>query len=483
MALGLVACSSSDNVIDGIDPNLNLNTYVSLSLKFPTPSNQFTKSLPGDFNSTGETWLGRDKIESVAVFLVNRDKGTVDLTELNSNLAIDNKGVLDPNIVIKTSAGDDIDVYAVVNGKKEIINELSSTEASGFKTQFESVQDYLVADVTAVKSEDNKIKEVVMMTNSEFKSIKPIKDIKKEEAPNSKNALTVPVERVVARAILTVGDNNEIKNKAGEVIATVKDIKYVVGQSNKNFYLTKKEGYLTPEPVYSFIPTGENLSSISANFDNANLNDFSEVSPITANTTANLKEILADEEVSKFVLPVTHEEDNYRKGNSTFFEVSAKIVPEAIVGGEDYQEGDDLFFGSDKKFYTDRDKAIEAGLKVSGFKGGVMKYIIWLNPNDIAKPKTSPTVRNQVYHAHISGFKEIGLPYNPLNPKDPNTPDVDNPTNPTDPENPENPDPNTPTNPIDPTDPLKTEETYLSVSVQVLEWGIHSYEIDLGNDY
>lgn len=77
----------------------------------------------------------------------------------------------------------------------------------------------------------------------------------------------------------------------------------------------------------------------------------------------------------------------------------------------------------------------------------------------------SPTVRNQVYHAHINSFKQIGLPNNPLNP---NEPDVfgDNPIN-----------------PIKPTDPLQTEDTYLSVQITVVPWGIHSYQIDLGNDY
>jgi hypothetical protein len=78
-------------------------------------------------------------------------------------------------------------------------------------------------------------------------------------------------------------------------------------------------------------------------------------------------------------------------------------------------------------------------------------------------PKVSPTVRNQVYHAHIDAFLRMGLPHNPLNPYDLND-DEDNPDN-----------------PISPYDPLKSDYTYLSVSVKVLPWTIHSYQISLSD--
>ena len=70
-----------------------------------------------------------------------------------------------------------------------------------------------------------------------------------------------------------------------------------------------------------------------------------------------------------------------------------------------------------------------------------------------------------MYHAHISGFKSIGVPNNPLNPKDPNT-DSENPIN-----------------PIDPTHPLENNDTYLSVEITVVPWGVSSYEVSLGQDY
>ena len=131
----------------------------------------------------------------------------------------------------------------------------------------------------------------------------------------------------------------------------------------------------------------------------------------------------------------------------------------------------------DGKFYTSRKLAEAKGQKATMYKGtgtadggAIMKYVLWLNPDKIPgatageKASMSPTVRNQVYHAHIKGFKSIGVPNNPLNPTDP-----DEPLN--------------PKNPIDPDDPLETEDTYLSVEITVLPWGMHSYQIDLGNDY
>lgn len=149
-----------------------------------------------------------------------------------------------------------------------------------------------------------------------------------------------------------------------------------------------------------------------------------------------------------------------------------------------------------RKFYTTRAKAEESGQKSVYYKGNkstgaIAKYIVWLNPDVVPgtgstkKASQSPTVRNQVYHVHITGFKKIGVPNNPLNPGIP-----EDPTKPVGPDNPINPkypadpnDPADPLNPIDPTHPLETEDTYLSVEITVLPYTVHSYEVDLGTDY
>src|SRR3712207_8142862 len=43
------------------------------------------------------------------------------------------------------------------------------------------------------------------------------------------------------------------------------------------------------------------------------------------NNIENVKKALTDEATSKFVIPVTHANDNYKKGNTTYFEVIAKF--------------------------------------------------------------------------------------------------------------------------------------------------------------
>ncbi|HJD92262.1 Mfa1 family fimbria major subunit, partial [Bacteroides coprosuis] len=214
-------------------------------------------------------------------------------------------------------------------------------------------------------------------------------------------------------------------------------------------------------------------------YDFSGLEQFTKVSKIESSTTVNIKDVLVKEAVSKFVLPVTHGEADYRKGNTTYFEVRAKFKPTSVLADTEkvYTEGSDLFLGmTDGKFYADETAAIDAvrgGQKVRAYRKGVMKYVLWLNPNavsggeaDQTKTKTSPTVRNQVYHVHITGFNEIGLPYNPLDPNEPTKPGTEDPGN-----------------PIDPTDPLELDKTYLSVKISVLDWGLNSYDMDLGNDY
>ena len=152
-------------------------------------------------------------------------------------------------------------------------------------------------------------------------------------------------------------------------------------------------------------------------------------------------------------------------------EIRASFLPLLVDGAAPvFTVPTTVFLGAnDNKFYSTRARAEAQGQKATEFKNGVMKYVLWLNPNSLVatvaepNPMVSPTVRNQIYHAHIDAFLRMGVPNNPLDPNDPN-------------------DPLNPENPIDPTDPLKTDFTYLSVSVKVLPWTIHSYKLSLTGD-
>ena len=239
----------------------------------------------------------------------------------------------------------------------------------------------------------------------------------------------------------------------------------------------KKSTYEVPDPVYTFVPT--DFATWAAGNDYFDYTGLASFTPVTQWTydIASIATPLGTEETSKFVLPVNHAVDQvtpelqrpyYKKGNTTYFEIRATFMP-LLVDGETstFTVPTTVFWGeNDKKFYSTRALAEAQGQKATEFTDGVMKYVLWLNPNalestpDDPNPKVSPTVRNQVYHAHIDAFLRMGLPNNPLNPADP-----DNTLN--------------PDNPINVEDPLKTDFTYLSVSVKVLPWTIHTYQYSL----
>lgn len=466
--------------------NAKPNTYVGISLQFPTMVSQ--RALPDDYNKTGN-WKGRDEIESIDVYLVNTGKGTVNKDSFHKDQfnEITSDGQLMPNLAVEATAGDNVQAYVVVNAHNTVKTLLDAATASDFATKFSDVVSLIASDVATMKG----TKEKVMMANIEAPqsvNIKP--NVTKAEAIAGQNRMDVKVERVVSRGIVSMKNNQEfdleVKDATGlKVLSTVKvkSVKYKVGQSNRKFYLMKKADWQTPDPVYSYIPsTSTPQSNGYVNFDYSD--ELSVIETSTDNKQEDIIKVAEKETKSKFVLPVTHEDNNYKKGNTTYFEIVAEFYPTEI-DGEVNTEVKTVFLGmSDGKFYSSRAKAESMNPKeekangwdkkqqATQYKNGKMKYILWLNPDKPygktgdEKMTKSPTVRNQIYHAYISGFKEIGVPNNPLNPNDPD-----------DPKDPDNPD-----NPIDPNDPLQNDKTYMSVSIQVLPWTLHSYSVDLSND-
>lgn len=474
LGLGFTACTSEDVP----DPEqAKGSTYASISIAFPKATN--TRALPEDYNENGE-WTGRDAIQSITVFLVNETVGTVDYSTFTTTSfnGIEN-GILKPNLAVKATPGESVKAYVVINDKNDkVTTDLKGATVAGFPAAFSAAVEAVAADVAAYEPD----KDVILMTNNvEPTAVSIVPNVSEEAAKlGDTNLIKVNVERVVSRAIVTIGTGVTktitIKNTQGQTASTITitDVKYAVGQSNKKFYILKHADFATPEAAYSYIPTTSNLDARSDYFDYAGLASFSTVSPIADKTNANVVAALVAETPGKFVLPVTHLDANYRKGNTSYFEIQATFTPDGVDGGSgNYTAGSNVFLGlNDGKFYTSRALAEASGQKSTLYKGGVAKYIVWLNPDYIPGDETdggklatkSPTVRNQVYHVHITGFKAIGVPNNPLNPDDPS-----------DPENPEN--------PIDPTDPLENEDTYLSVEITVLPYTVHSYEVDLGVDY
>ncbi len=511
ISIGMVACSNDD--VPQTPESLRGTTYASIAVTLPkAPS---TRALPDDYNKLTDDWEGIDKINTITVFLVNETLGTIDHSTFGTSQfeSIDENGVLKPNLAVKGTPGEAVKAYVVLNGNSDVLTTLKGTTPGAFAGVYATA----VAKNASDLASNDGTNDVIMMTNTELPTAIAI-EANVDEATaiaGTKNSVKVDVERVVSRALATVAAaaktatinvQDAMDNDVSTI--TIQSVNYVVGQSNKKFFLTKKAGYVTPDAVYGHVPSVDTWNPEL--FDNTGLSKSIAMQEATgaaaiADFNTALRTELAN---SKFVLPVTHETGKYEKGNTTFFEVIAIFKPN-LVDGAAYTAGADVFLGmNDGLFYSTRALAEASGQKATHYKGdgdtgAIMKYVLWLNPDKIPgaaageKATMSPTVRNQVYHAHIKGFKSIGVPNNPLNPKDPNNPqpkdpkdpgydpaDPWKPKDPTDPDyDPNNPGNENPKNPIDPEDPLETEDTYLSVEITVLKWGVHSYEIDLGNDY
>lgn len=456
------------------------DTYVGVRIAFPGATG--TRALPEDYNKNGE-WKGRDKIEKITVYLVYNDR--VDFATFNKDSfkAINEQGILAPNLAVKATSGQTVKAYAVINDVKDLTKELKTVSVAEFDKKFKELE-VTVTSVAQVATYESG-KDIVMMTNDTEKGVPEITiqaNVTEDEAKNgTSNRADITVSRVVSRAMVTIKEgadmNIPVKDSNGKEISkiTISEVTYAVGQSNLKFFNMRGKGvssdWTTPAPVYAYLPADGLHNEY---FDNADLKSMKELQKINDKTEANVQKALGGETFSKFVLPVTHADGDYKKGNMTYFEITCKFSVDKV-----YKEGDeisedvkdqDVYLGmSDGKFYTTRELAQKKGQQATKYKLGVMKYVIWLNPDGEYKEggkkiTMSPTVRNQVYHAHITGFKEIGVPNNPLNPDDPNDPD--------------NPD-----NPIDPNDPPETEKTYLSASITVLPWTMHSYSVDLSNRY
>ena len=325
---------------------------------------------------------------------------------------------------------------------------------------------------------------------------------------------------------------------ANFVAATVSKFTYAVAQGeNKFFFVQKanpnasadKAAYTTP--AYSVVnangdfwdPTQmRNYATVGESYDYSGLWKNTagyaqykglKVEALANNTLNDINTQLASKLQSEFVLPTLHkfneerDQTGYRKGNTAYIIVRALLTPKKFVDNNGALstttadiEGKDFYLGANGVYFLNKDHVQDpahygvVGQTAQKFIKGKVIYFAWLNPDDVAKAVNSPVIRNNVYHVQIKNVAGVGSNWNPLIPFDPNNPtfpgnpggtNPNDPNNPTFPNNPNNPDPR-PDNPlepiappVDPKDPLTFKETWMSVSVAILPWQVHSYEIEL----
>ena len=486
LLLGLASCKSDRQ--EAALQNGQCDTYVGVSVRFPAPE---TRALPDDHNKLDGEWQGRDVIKAIKVYVATTSNGT---TTISSNQFSEtsfggiNNGILAPNLAVEAKSGDQVKVYVVINDVNNKVTSILDQKAANGAT-FDDEFKKAVATVAAIAdvAKYDAEKDIVLMTNEKAPvdmTIAP--NVSKEDAIGGKaNRVEVRVSRVASRAIVTVDDQVkktiEVKRSFTDAqgvtkeettaTVTVKDIAYQVTGSALQFnVLEDRTNWKVAAPVYDFAPTSSTWADLVTEgatkmlFTDAG--DYQKALVKANNELASVKEALGEETFSKFVLPVTHAKGKYMKGNTTMFEIKATFTVDKIDDAPADETVKTVYLGlSDGKFYSTKEKAEAMDVNATStsekkqsakeYKNGEMYYYIWLNPdvdyNDLTKTiSESPTVRNQVYHAHITGFGEMGVA------------DKDE---------------------IKPDEPLETKKTHLSVQLQVLPWTIHSYKVDLINRY
>lgn len=508
---GMSACTKSMNGVDEGTTSATGDTYMSVTFSTANPNS--TRAITGEedesFNPIGE-YMGRDEIKSVNVYVINLpqeniDKKTFTTVTLNPDKN-DNTNDFRTE-AWKTTPGEKI-VYVYVNiAGTEIETELDKATS---KTAFEKANKkaYALTENGAVKAVYAKLeggKDIIAMSSKEGVDLTVTAGVKKAEAEamapaTPKNRAKVSVRRLVAQAAVTASAEKFNIESAGTTIATLGDLKWDVMQFEKKTYLAAqptearqdaKLAKFCMSPSFDFVTDdATNLFSSAADHYEYRAFKGEDVKTFTRKTNEeNVKAIVAN--TMKFITETTHQDGGkledaadpktgYRKGNTTYVIVSAKITPVDAAWAEGEKAtytangGGDLFLGvQDRKFYASLDNAKAANKStvitetdapntrdnVIKYTGGICYYVAWLNPNTATagEPIVSPILRNNIYHVNITGMKRLGYSGNPFNPGGDNPKDPDDPT----------PDPKETLYPID---------TYMAVEINVVNWGVHSYD-------
>lgn len=553
LGLGLTACNNDD--IDGVQNLGKGNTFVSVTMKLSSNNGAGTRvTNDEEYNYVGK-WAGRDDIKSLTVYLVDGASVNAKTFEVGTGKAyeINTDGILIPktnDAAIRTTAGSKT-VYVVVNPTAEITALLNKTSVAEFDRAYQEIpfvagnsgtgEDKLQASTSASKlAKVEADKDAIVMTNVAPGSITVAENITAEQTIGAavgdalKNRISVEVERVVARVMTTTATTNYTIPTTGgsSSLGVISNISWVLAQGENSLYVQRKSTWETPN--YAWEPTDQAAFQTQAGdkYDYSGLYEsYEETTGFGGTTVPGLTayKALGQSGVSqadvlaslgldanavngKFVLPTTHEygakdASKYKKGNTAYVLVRAKFTPANDAWGDDgIRNADGTFYvGANGKFYTTAQAAYNdtQSKVITKYEGGKVLYYAWVNPDEVPEWYNSPVLRNNIYHIHITGFKNLGTNWNPLFPEDPDRVLTD-PTKPYDPiDNPylpkDNPDPKPipetvvdpgnpgveipieePGNPIDPTDPLTTPETWMSVDVTVLPWLVHSYQVELG---
>lgn len=265
LGAGFTACSNDDlGKSEGKEVAQNGTAFMSVSFTLPAPATTRAEAADAARYQHG-TWNGKDKIESVKVYVFADDKLEKVASYSEAQLSLDQKGSGDvkvsTNEAFKVKAGAK-KVYVVVNPTAAVtLPEDADTPLATFVAAYDKVNEgadatkyYPTAATTATRADEvasvKSGSDVILMTG-EMAQVNVADGVTEQEAISGvQNQAKLTVERAVARVVVTSkegakfeikGDDPSTKEKETEfVLATLTDVKYTVAQGEQKFNFLKK---------------------------------------------------------------------------------------------------------------------------------------------------------------------------------------------------------------------------------------------------
>ncbi|GHS99729.1 hypothetical protein FACS189421_10710 [Bacteroidia bacterium] len=485
---GLIACNNEDDVKQPEEPQKG-TTYMSVSLRIPQQSRLRAAEDP-NYNSVGK-YAGVTVIDHLDIYLLSGDgQVTLDqrrLSYLNNDFAFssnsDGSDLIQLAQPFKTTPGDK-QLVVVINCPHDLMTTVPDTNYLYTLSSTLPLSSLARVDssTTVITPDGSKIYGDVLVLSGKTNQAFTIEDGVSEQdvISSGKNTIDINVTRIPSRAIVTTTAPANVVNSNGVTLGTISNITYSIAQGTNQVYLfphTNADN-TTYTWGYDYVP-GPTVDYATLATTYYDYSDLVNPLPVPAKPANDSYMYLP----GKFLLENTHmsgadlSTTRYRKGNTPYILIRATFTPDPaqIADGGGLSAGTFYIGSIDGKIYSsiaaaqDYTKGVQ-NQPVSTYTNGKVLYYVWLNPDNIQKPVNSPVIRNNIYHVNISSFKSIGVNWNPLIPPGPNTPHNPDPQ-------PTGPEPKDP--PVNPTDPLSSTDTYMTVEVTVLQWTVHTYEIDL----
>ena len=499
LTIGLVALTSCKKEPE--KPQNEGTTYANVSISIQT---DMRAGGDHDFGRSIK-WNGKDAIKTISVYIVDNatiSSGDYDESKFTITKATDRTNIsITPKEAILTTPGEK-SVYVLINAPQKIKDYLDNAVTPfAFKKAYAAATDMIKAqEVAKTELNGTDLEDVIMMTNAKECTLTVAEGVTKDQAEaaqNPQNRASVQVKRAVSRVLLTTtSDIYWVNDKNRKRIGVIKDITYAVAQGERYLYLTQMvDNGVIKTPAYDFVPdrdathpdqlTATSYAMMDKYYDYSDLQTKDRVATVAINLEQNVLSVGAQAlKQSVFMFEASHkygdlDNTDFRRANTPYVLVRAKFTPDKFADEDfaTYTEGTTFYMGENGRFYIKKENVVDetkGGIKDQRYytyENAKVIYYAFLNPDKRGKTINAPAYRNNIYYIRITGFKTIGMNWNPPFPEVPGTKPSKNP----DPR----PEGEVLPPPIKPGDTNSLKEAYMVVDVTVIPWKIHEHNIDL----